>query len=64
MLLHNLDLDLSFIYRFCHEHLHTNMAVTGKFKSLREFYSLMLTNNIMDYLEPAKRSISYPNLPV
>ena len=33
-----------------------------KFKSLREFYALMLTNNIQDYLDLQKRKLSYPNL--
>lgn len=55
-------MDLSFIYRFCAKNFSGNMSVLDKFKSLREFYALMLTNNLQDLLEPQKRAISYPNL--
>ena len=62
IIIHNLNLDLSFIYKFCNEHFKDLAGIFDKFRSLREFYSLMLTNNIQDLLEPQKRTISYPNL--
>jgi hypothetical protein len=62
VVIYNLDLDLSFIYRFCAQNYSKNPGVLDKFKSLREFYTLMLTNNVQDLLEPQKRNISYPHL--
>ena len=62
IIIYNLDLDLSFIYKFCSKHFKDNMNLLQKFKSLREFYSLMLVNNIQDLLEPQKRNISYSSL--
>ena len=64
IIIYNLDMDLSFIYRYCSKNFPGNVAILDRFKSLREFYALMLTNNIQDYLDPQKRSISYPNLHV
>lgn len=40
------------------------MSILDKFKSLREFYALMLTNNINDFLQPQKKELSYPNLSI
>lgn len=62
IIIHNLNLDLSFIYKFCNQNFKDLNGIFDKFRSLREFYSLMLTNNILDLLQPQKRAISYPNL--
>jgi hypothetical protein len=62
VIIYNLDLDLSFIYRYCAAHFPGNVAILDRFKSLREFYALMLTNNLQDYADPDKRHLSYPNL--
>jgi len=62
VVIYNLDLDLSFIYKYCNKHFTANLGLLDKFKSLREFYALMLMNNINDLLDPQKRTLSYPNL--
>lgn len=64
VIIYNLDLDLSFIYRYCSKNFPGNIVMLDKFKSLRQFYSLMLTNNIQDLLDPQKRSLSYPDLSI
>ena len=62
VIVYNLDLDLSFIYKYCNKNFTANLGLLDKFKSLREFYALLLMNNINDLLQPQKRSLSYPNL--
>ena len=63
IIIYNLDMDLSFIYRYWAKYFSNNLAILDRFKSLRQFYALMLTNNIQDYLDQQKRKLSYPDLP-
>jgi hypothetical protein len=57
--IHNLNLDLNFIYKFIAQNLSPYHSVTHKLNSLQQFYSLMLINNINDIADPQKRGQSY-----
>ena len=57
-----MDLDLLSIYKFVTKNFGFYRNIADLFKSLSEFYSLMLTNNINDILDKEKRDITYAHL--
>lgn len=51
-----------YIYKFVNRYFTFYPDITDKFKSLSQFYSLMLTNNIQEVLEKQKRDIAYSHI--
>jgi hypothetical protein len=51
-----------FIYKYISKWFNIYPNLGEKLKSLQQFYSLLLTNNINDICDPQKREISYNGL--